>query len=331
MQSGKSSVILKWSVHILFAGLICVLIIGSSTRFFENTDPLNHSLEKIIISSVEIPENLDFAGEKVPLINFDTRESFERELLVNTYWQSQTLLLIKKSKRYFSIIEPILEKNGIPKDFKYLPLIESGFSNVVSPSGAAGFWQFKEETAKELGLIVNKEVDERYNLSKSTEAACKFLIKSYLIYQSWTLAAASYNNGRHAINIQVDKQKIKNYYDLLLNDETARYIFRILAIKTILNNPEKYGFYLKDSDYYGSFKLDTVKVNSSVKSFADFAKLYNLNYKMLKFFNPWLRDNFLTNKEKRTYYINIPVNLNRKITLPNDSVLIDSTNVYYND
>lgn len=251
--------------------------------------------------------------------------------MVNTYWQSQTLLLIKKSKRYFSVIEPILEKNGIPKDFKYLPLIESGFSNVVSPSGAAGFWQFKEETAKELGLIVNKEVDERYNLSKSTEAACKFLIKSYLIYHSWTLAAASYNNGRHAINIQIDKQKIKNYYDLLLNDETARYIFRILAIKTILNNPEKYGFYLKDSDYYGSFKLDTVKVDSSVKSFADFAKLYNLNYKMLKFFNPWLRDNFLTNKEKRTYYINIPVNLNRQIIIPNDSVLIDSTNVYYND
>lgn len=258
------------------------------------------------VFALEIPESLEFAGEKVPLMNFDTRESLDRELLVNTYFHSQTLLYIKKSPRYFPVIEPILKEYNIPEDFKYMPLVESGLSNAISPANAVGYWQLMKGTALENGLEVNSEVDERYHLEKSTIAACKYLLKSYEKYQNWTLVAASYNNGRRGVDRQVEKQEEMNYYNLLLNEETARYIFRILALKSVLEEPEKYGFYYEEGDLYKPLDSYEVIVDSSVTNFAEFARNFNTNYKILKFLNPWLREAYLTNKDGKPYRIRIP-------------------------
>jgi len=253
-----------------------------------------------------LPDEMTFAGEKVPLQNFDTRESLDKEILVNAYWHSRTLLVLKKSKRYFATIEPVLKKYGIPEDFKYIPLAESGFENTVSPAGACGVWQLLEGTGKEYGLEVNKEVDERYHLEKATEVACKFFLESYNLYKNWTLAAASYNVGRKGIDYQISRQKVSNYYDLLLNEETARYVFRILAFKLIAENPQQFGFQLDEDDYYPTLPMTELKVDTGISDIALFAGQYGINYKLLKLFNPWLRENYLTNTEKKTYIIRIP-------------------------
>lgn len=258
------------------------------------------------VFAVEVPDSMTFAGENVPLDNFDTWESLDRELLVNTYFHSQTLLYIKKTSRYFPVIEPILNEYNIPADFKYLPLVESGLSNAISPAEAVGFWQLMEGTARENGLEVNEEVDERYHLEKSTVAACKYLLKSYEKYQNWTLVAASYNNGRRGVDRQIERQDERDYYDLLLNEETARYVFRILAIKLVIEDPRKYGFYFEEDDLYQPVPYYEVTVDTSVSSFSDFAKGFNTNYKMLKFLNPWLRESYLSNKKEKSYQIKIP-------------------------
>ncbi len=258
------------------------------------------------IFALEIPESLEFAGEPVPMENFDVWESFDRELLVNTYWQSQTLLFIKRANRYFPVIEPILEEYGIPDDFKYLALAESGLTNARSPAGAIGFWQFLAGTARDYGLEVNEEVDERYHIEKSTVAACRFLLESYTNYESWTMAAASYNAGRRGMNNQINIQKESDYYNLLLNEETQRYLFRILAIKEILEQPEKYGFHVQEKDLYPPISWIEVEVDVKVEDFADFSKEFNTNYKMLKYLNPWLRRPYLTNSRGRTYLIKLP-------------------------
>ena len=284
---------------------IALLSTLSFTNVVDGEKPAGNKPVQVATPFV-IPEMMSFAGEQVPLGNFDTRESLDREILVNAYWHSRTLLLLKKSKRFFAAIEPVLKKYGIPEDFKYIPLAESGFENIVSPAGASGVWQILENTAKEYGLEVNNEVDERYHLEKSTEVACKFFLESYNEYKNWTLAAASYNVGRKGIQYQIDRQQVSNYYDLLLNEETARYIFRILAFKLIAENPQQFGFQLEEDDYYPALPLFEVKVDSSISNFAEFAGLYSINYKILKFFNPWLRENFLTNVAGKTYLIKIP-------------------------
>ncbi|MCX7797779.1 MAG: lytic transglycosylase domain-containing protein [Melioribacter sp.] len=255
-----------------------------------------------------LPHELDFCGEKVPLEDIDVKERIERELLVNVYWYSSTILAIKRANRWFPVIEPILKKYGIPEDFKYLAVIESNLSNVVSPAGAVGFWQLMESTAKKYGLEVTKEVDERYNIEKSTEAACKYLREAYSKYRSWTLAAASYNYGMNGIDIQVSRQKTKNYYNLFLNTETYRFVARIIAMKEIMNNPEKYGYFLKEEELYKPIETKEIKVKSSVNDLVVFAKEHNINYKILKLLNPWLRENYLPNKSKKTYLIKIPKN-----------------------
>ena len=261
------------------------------------------------IFSLDIPEQLTFAGEKVPTQRYDVKESFDRELLVNTYWQSQTLLFIKRANRYFPIIEPILRQNGVPDDFKYLSLIESGLMpRAKSPAGAVGLWQFMKTTGKEYGLEVNSEVDERYHIEKATVAACKYLNKMHDHYGSWTLAAASYNAGRNGINRQLSRQKTDNYYDLLLNEETGRYVYRIIAIKEILSRPDDYGFHVKKEDLYQPIPTQTIEIDSAVKNFADFAIKYNITYKELKDLNPWLREAHLTNSAKKTYTIELPAN-----------------------
>lgn len=258
------------------------------------------------IYAVDIPEDLNFAGEQVPLDDPDVFERMDRELLVNTYWQSNGLLIIKRANKYFPIIEPILEKYGVPDDFKYLAVAESALQNVVSPAGATGFWQIMKTTARESGLEVNSNVDERYHVEKSTEVACKYLLKSKEKFGSWTLAAASYNAGPYGITKQQGRQKVSDYYDLLLGQETGRYIFRILAIKEILSNPAKYGFNFKDKHLYEHIPTYEVAVDSAVTNFADFAKQYSINYKILKIHNPWLREAHLNNKSKKQYQIKIP-------------------------
>jgi len=258
------------------------------------------------ISAIELPQEIDFAGEVTPLNIFYVSESLDKELIINTYWHSSTLLLLKRAKRWFPVIEPILKENGIPEDFKYLALIESGLENVTSPAGAKGFWQFLKGTAKDYGLEVNNEVDERYNAEKATQAACEYFNKAHEKYKNWTLVAAAFNAGNKGIDRQIEKQKINNYYSLLLADETERYVFRILALKTIFENPEKFNFYLNKNDLYSPIPTKTIEINSSIKNLADFAIENGINYRILKEFNPWLRNGELKNRKQKTYEIKIP-------------------------
>ena len=258
------------------------------------------------IFSPNQPEQVDFSGEKMPLAQQDIKERFDRELLVNTYWQSQTILFIKKAHKFFPVIEPILKKEGIPDDFKYLALAESGLANIVSPSGATGFWQIMKATGKENGLLINKEIDERYHLVKSTHAACNYLKEAYEKFGSWTLAAASYNMGMTGLDKQLKRQKASNYYDLLLNSETARYVFRIAAIKEILTHQKTYGFHIREKDLYALAPLQHVLLDSSVANFANYAQQLNINYKILKEYNPWLRQAELKNEEDFAYFIDLP-------------------------
>lgn len=257
------------------------------------------------IYALEIPEHLTFAGEEVPLMNFDVRESLDRELLVNTYWQSHTLLYLKRMNRYFPVIEEILKEYNIPDDFKYVAMVESDLCNVVSPSGATGIWQFMRGTAKEYGLTINREVDERYHLEESTQAACKYFKSAYELFDSWTLAAASYNAGKTRILKRLKEQDVDNYYDLKLNSETARYVYRILAAKMIMQDPAHYGFHYREADLYPPLKAKEVNVNKSINNLVTFAKHHKINYKILKIFNPWLRSDKLT-IDGRSYTIKIP-------------------------
>jgi len=222
--------------------------------------------ENYEIKALKIPKNLDFAGEKAPLDDIDVYERIDRELLVNTYWQSNGLLMFKRTHKFFPIIEPILAENGIPNDFKYLALIESGLQNVTSPSGAKGFWQIMKGTGREFGLEINENVDERYHLEKATQVACDYLNASKQRFGSWTLAAAAYNAGNKRISDRLEQQQVSDYYDLLLNDETARYLPRILAVKEIIENPEKYGFSFDKDDLYVAERSVEVKVDLLVNS-----------------------------------------------------------------
>ena len=270
------------------------------------TDPKKNTSETYQIKALKIPNNLNFAGERVPIEKQDIKERIDRELLVNTYWQSNGLLYFKRSHKFFPVIEPILKKYGIPDDFKYLALIESGLQNVTSPAGAKGFWQLMPATAKEYGLEVNNNVDERYNLEKSTVAACQYLLESKEQFGNWTLVAASYNAGKSGISRRIEAQKVNDYYDLLLVDETARYLPRIVAVKEILNHPKKYGFIFDKEDLYNNVRTKSLKIDTAITDLALFAKSMEINYKILKIHNPWLRENKLNNKSRRMYEIKIP-------------------------
>ena len=298
----------------LLLGLIAIssLILITCLFIFARREAVPEKPDEIITAQryavypVELPEELEFAGERVPLEYIDVRENLERELLINVYWQSHTLLLLKRANRYFPVIEPILRKNDVPDDMKYMAVAESDLTMAVSPDQAVGFWQFVSSAARENGLEVNREVDERYHIKKSTHAACRFLKESYDRYGSWAMAAASYNMGRSGLNEQINRQNVNNYYDLLLNEETGRFIYRILALKLILSDPGSYGFYIEPEDLYTEIPTYEVTVDGPVEDFADFASKYNINYKVLKMFNPWLRDNKLVNSAGKKYYIEIP-------------------------
>tara|TARA_B110000902_G_scaffold3688_1_gene4246 strand:+ start:77 stop:979 length:903 start_codon:yes stop_codon:yes gene_type:complete len=266
-----------------------------------------NTADSYTIKALKIPDELTFAGEKVPTELYDIKERMDRELLVNTYWQSNGLLLIKRAHKYFPIIEPMLKKYGIPDDFKYLAVAESGLENNSSSAGAAGFWHFLKSSAKEYGLEVNQNVDERYNLEKATKVAADYLKKSKKRFGTWTLAAAAYNAGNARIARNLKKQQVTDYYDLLLNNETSRYVLRIVALKEVLSYPKKYGFEFEKEDLYTSPATRTVKVDTVITNIASFAKGFNINYKELKLHNAWLRENKLNNKSRKSYKITIPV------------------------
>lgn len=258
------------------------------------------------VYAIPVPENLEFAGEPVPIESPDIYERMDRELLVNTYWQSNGFLLIKRANKYFPVIEPILAEYGVPDDFKYLAVIESGLTHAVSPAGAKGFWQIMESTGKEYGLEINSNVDERYNIEKSTRAAAQYLKKSKERFGSWTLAAAAYNAGNYGISKQLDRQDVNDYYDLLLGEETGRYVFRILALKEILQDPKRFGFNYREKDLYHDVPSYKVKVDTAVSDFPAFARKFGINYKILKIHNPWLREAHLNNRSRKEYLIELP-------------------------
>tara|TARA_B110000285_G_scaffold110307_1_gene125267 strand:- start:507 stop:1430 length:924 start_codon:yes stop_codon:yes gene_type:complete len=261
------------------------------------------------VYALDIASEYTFAGETVSLEDPDLHERMDKELLVNTYWQSNMMLMIKRSNKYFPLIERILEEEGIPNDFKYLAVIESGLENVNSPAGAKGFWQILKTTGREMGLEVNTNVDERYNIEFSTRVACAYLKKAKNRLGSWTLAAASYNRGISGIDRLLKRQQVDSYYDLLLNRETKRYVFRILATKEILSNPSKYGFVFENQDLYNEIPVYTVEVDTAITNIASFAKNMGVNYKQIKIHNPWLLQNHLNNKSRKLYYIKIPQNV----------------------
>jgi hypothetical protein len=305
----KSKIILL-PIFIMAIFMICfILFIGTTSE--DNNDKMKKTND-MEFSSVyrlmnpPIPESLQFAGENIPIERYDVREALDRELLVNIYWQSNILLYCKRAYRYFPVIEPILKEEGVPEDFKYLALIESGLTNVVSPAKAAGFWQFLKETGNSYDLEINDEVDERYHLEKATHAACRYLKKSYSQHHSWVLAAAAYNMGDNGVKRNIDKQQTSSYWDLLLNEETSRYIYRILAAKLILSNPKHYGINLQITDLYQPLQVKTIEIDSSISNLVNFAIAQGISYKQLKVFNPWLRSDKLTNKLKKKYTIAIP-------------------------
>lgn len=298
----------KTSFFIILTGIV----IFTTFSFFTDPDQDNDKLYYESFArhnkahALILPDTLTFANEQVPMDLYYVRESLDRELLVNTYWHSNTILLLKRASRYFPVIEPILKQQNVPDDFKYVALIESGLLNVISPSNAAGFWQFLDNTAKQYGLEVTEEVDERYHLVKATKAACDYFKSSHDKYNNWTLSAASYNAGAGRISRETARQKVNDFYSLYLNQETSRYIFRILAMKMIYEDPTAFGFYLRKRDLYPAIPTNSYNVTANIPDLINFAAEKKVNYRILKEFNPWLRSDKLTVSAGKSYLINLP-------------------------
>lgn len=298
----------RWRKFVLPFAIAANIVLGVLVLTSSKPDDTKTIIEKEVhFEAPELPTEVSFAGEPMPLNRFDVLEALDRELLSNVYFHSQTIRYIKLAPRYLSIIEPILKEQGLHDDFKYLALAESGFNpRAISPARAAGFWQFMKGTAVDYGLEVNAEVDERYHIEKATYAACKYLKDSYKKFGSWALVAASYNRGVTGIKRQMELQEEDDYYDLLITTETARYVYRIVVLKLILENPEKYNFYISEDEKYPIIQTKDVEITGSVSSFSDFAKKQGISYKTLKDFNPWLRENKLTYSGKKRYWVKIP-------------------------
>ncbi|MCO5248964.1 MAG: lytic transglycosylase domain-containing protein [Chitinophagales bacterium] len=256
----------------------------------------------------KLPIKLDFAGENVPINQSDIRERLDLELITNSYRHSSTILLIKRANQWESMMRKILKQQGVPEDFVYLCMAESNLDQVTSPSNASGFWQFLKGTATQYGLIVNDEVDERFDIEKSTYAACRYLKDAYEKTGSWTMAAAGYNRGVGGILRDGEFQKSQNFYDLYLNKETSRYIFRILALKLIIQNPTDFNFHIEASDLYPAYNYRIVAVDGAVNSWVDFAIQNGTNYKELKKHNPWMISSSLKNVKQNHFEVKIPLN-----------------------
>ncbi len=308
------------NILVIFVGVINVVLVAFVVYYFTTGElyigkkPQLFAIETSQhITNIAVPYQQTFCNEEVPLENQFCRESLDRELQINSYWHSSTLSLLKNGHKWFPVIEPILRKNNIPDDFKYLALIESGLQNVVSPRGAAGFWQLMKGTGRDYGLEINKDVDERYHVEKATEVACRYLRKAKDKLGTWTLAAASYNAGQRRISNALKKQKVNSYYDLYLNAETARYIYRILAIKQIYSKPEYYGFFIERSELYPPLTFETFSIDYAVNDLVAFAKKHGMDYKTFKTFNPWSRNTKLRNSKHKVYTFKKPDNRYRKL------------------
>ena len=284
--------------------LIFVFGLFSQCTTVNSASPTQANIQVIPVQ----PHSISFAGESVPLDKHYVLERLDRELLVNTFWHSNSILVFKRAAKYFPIIEPILQEKGIPDDFKYLAIIESGLTNVKSPAGAEGFWQFMPKTAKDYGLEVNGEIDERLHLIKATESAVAYLKDAYMEFGNWTLAAAAYNAGVQRIKTSLEKQQTDSYYDLFLNEETSRYMYRLLATKLIFESPETYGFVLPKEQTYQFPKTKSVKVSASTIDWVAFAQSQNMSYADLREMNPWIKAYQLSNRNNNEYEVMVLVN-----------------------
>ncbi len=298
-----SLLILCWAL--LIFNLVKSSSISSSTAAVAYDPTLPSSGEPVAL--FRLPDSLTFAGEEVPLSTPDVKERLDREIYVNAYWHSNMIMLMKRSTKFLPEIEKILAENGIPDDFKYLAIAESALMNVTSPAGARGFWQFMRDTGREFGLEITGDVDERYHMEKATIAATKYLKEAHEKFGDWTSVAASYNMGQTGFSRRQNQQLSQNYYDLYLNEETSRYMFRILAFKVIFENPSKYGFNLTEEDFYYLPEFKEVKVQEDIKDLASWARQQDSNYKSLKLYNPWLRDRKLKVKNRDSYIIRLPL------------------------
>ena len=302
----------RHSIHLLLTGAIA-LSVGVSLPFLvgnQHFDPERDSVKSEVPSLVappSVPSQIEFAGQVIDLKRYDHRERMDRELMSFCYMHSSTMLSIKRANRYFPVIEPILKENGIPDDFKYLAIIESGLNPLAkSPAGAAGMWQFMQSTGREFGLEVNANIDERYHVEKETRAACKYLKQAYAKYGNWLCVAASYNAGQGRISSEMRKQQVEQAADLWLVEETSRYMFRLLAAKEVFSNPQRYGFLLKREQLYPSIPYTEVTVTKGIDTLASFAREQGITFAQLKDANPWLRQHHLQNKSGRTYVLRIP-------------------------
>lgn len=306
------------------------LCAGSSLPFLAGSSMLNPERDSVrsevpyCVTSPSVPDKITFAGQDIDLLRYDHRERMDRELMSFTYMHSTTMLMVKRANRYFPVIEPILKANGLPDDFKYLAVIESNLNPLAkSPAGAAGLWQFMPTTGREFGLEINSNIDERYHIEKETKAACKYLKDAYQKYGNWLCVAAAYNAGQGRISTQMQKQMVDQAVDLWLVEETSRYMFRLLAAKAVISNPQQYGFLLKREHLYPPIPYTEVTVTTGIANLAQFAKEKGVTFAQLKDANPWLRDTSLMNKSGRTYTLKIPtqdgMHYNPKKTVPHDS------------
>lgn len=255
-----------------------------------------------------LPTSISFASENIPIKSWDIKERLDREMVVNNFWHSNTFFYFKRAHRWFPIMEEILKEEAVPTDFLYLAIIESGLTQAISPSGAKGFWQFMPNTAKDYGLVVDAAIDERLNVVKSTRAACKYLKNAYTKLGSWTLAAAAYNRGVYGISKALESQRVDNFFDLLLNSETSRYVYRILALKMIMQAPEKYGFYFEESDLYPPFNTKSVEVSETIPDIVAWCVERNITLKIFKLLNPWVKGTELFIPPNSTCQLLLPKN-----------------------
>ncbi|MDD4395326.1 MAG: lytic transglycosylase domain-containing protein [Bacteroidales bacterium] len=305
----------KKNIIILICTLLSGIVIGSlmvgvvTYTSFANSDenPDISNCYNNVLASPPLPQTLTFAGEPVPINNYWVREALDRELTAVCYQHSTTLLGLKRSGRWFPTIDKIFKEEGVPEDFKYLCIAESNMSNAISPAKAVGFWQFIEGTARLYKLEVRDEVDERYHIEKATHAACQYLMGSKERLGSWSLAAAAYNMGEAGVKNSLKAQSVNSYWDLYLNPETARYVYRILAYKLLFENPHIYGVQVSQKDKYKPFEYEEVEVTTSIPDLYQFCQEHNITYRQLKELNPWLRSTKLTVNNK-SYFIKIPVN-----------------------
>ncbi len=298
-----------------FGSWFIIVLIIKLINFNPNLEAIDYSNSNFKVLGLNIPTNLEFAGERVPQNDYEIKESLEKEFFANKSWKNSSLALFNKAQKWFPVIEPILKKMGVPDDFKYVAIIESHLSNVVSPMGASGFWQLMPTTAQYYGLIVNSEVDERLDVEKSTIVACKHFKDAHNYFKNWTLSAAAYNIGIGGIQSALKKQNTDNYYDLLLNKETGSFIYRILAYKTLLSNPKHFGVKNKIKTSGGFPAVEIIKVDSSITNLPAFTKHINTNVIVLKTFNPWLIGDQLHNPDKITYQFKIPKNKNIDLSI----------------